>query len=137
MTTKREEFNAALKVALKAQDKVAMSTIRLSFEGIILAVISGAVASGIGYTVWYIALSGLSATEAAVVQLSVPVIAAIGGILFLSEAITVRLIFTAVMILGGILTVVLGRYYFVQLRVEVKDRAEVGDDGAPLRRSEL
>jgi drug/metabolite transporter (DMT)-like permease len=99
---------------------IAMPTIRLSFEGIILAVMSGAVASGIGYTVWYIALSGLSATEAAVVQLSVPVIAAIGGIVFLSEVITVRLICAAVMILGGILIVVLGRYYFVQLSVEPK-----------------
>lgn len=99
---------------------IAMPTIRLSFEGIILAVMSGAVASGIGYTVWYIALSGLSATEAAVVQLSVPVIAAIGGIVFLSEAIAVRLICAAAMILGGILIVVLGRYYFVQLSVEPK-----------------
>ncbi len=91
---------------------IAIPTIQLSSEGIILAVMSGTVASGIGYTVWYIALGGLSATEAAVVQLSVPVIAAIGGILFVSEAITVRLVFAAVMILGGILTVVLGRYYF-------------------------
>jgi drug/metabolite transporter (DMT)-like permease len=96
---------------------IAMSTIQLSWRGIVLAVISGAVASGIGYTVWYIALRGLSATEAAVVQLSVPVIAAIGGIAFLSEAITARLIFSAVMILGGILIVVLGRYYFVQHQI--------------------
>jgi drug/metabolite transporter (DMT)-like permease len=99
---------------------IAVPTIQLSWEGIIFAAMSGAVASGIGYTVWYIALSGLSATEAAVVQLSVPVIAAIGGIVLLSEAITVRLVFAAVMILGGILIVVLGRYYFVQLRAEAK-----------------
>jgi len=83
-----------------------------------LAVLAGAIASGIGYTVWYVALGGLSATEAAVVQLSVPVIAAVGGLVFLSEAMTVRLVLAAVMILGGILTVVLGRWYVVQLRTE-------------------
>lgn len=95
---------------------ITSQTLQLSWEGIILAVISGAVASGLGYTVWYMALGGLSVTEAAVVQLSVPVIAAIGGIVFVSEAITVRLLFSAVMILGGILIVVLGRYYFVNAR---------------------
>jgi drug/metabolite transporter (DMT)-like permease len=96
---------------------LAIPTIHLSAEGMMLAILSGAIASGIGYTVWYVALGGLSATEAAVVQLLVPVIAAVGGIVFVSEAITVRLLLAAVMILGGILTVVLGRWYFVQLRV--------------------
>lgn len=99
---------------------IAIPSIQLSYEGIILAIMSGAVASGIGYTVWYIALRGLSATIAAVVQLAVPVIAAIGGIVFVSEPVTLRLIFSAVMILGGILIVVLGRYYLVQLRMQAK-----------------
>jgi drug/metabolite transporter (DMT)-like permease len=103
---------------LIALSLIAISTIQLSPEGIILAVMSGAVASGIGYTVWYIALGGLSSTEAAVVQLSVPAIASFGGILFVSEAITLRLVLAAVMILGGILTVVYGRYYFVRHRAE-------------------
>ncbi len=93
---------------------IAIPAVELSSEGIILAVLSGAVASGIGYTVWYMALGGLTATEAAVVQLSVPVIAAIGGVVLVSEAITVRLAVAGVMILGGILAVISGRYYFVR-----------------------
>ena len=85
-------------------------------EGVLLAVLSGAIASGIGYTIWYIALGGLSATQAAVVQLFVPVIAALGGVIFVSEPITLRLTLSGITILGGILLVVLGRYYFVQTR---------------------
>jgi drug/metabolite transporter (DMT)-like permease len=88
-----------------------------SLDGIVLAILSGAIASGVGYTIWYIALGGLSATQAAVVQLSVPVIAAFGGIIFVSESITLRLTFSAALILGGILLVMLGRYYFVQLKI--------------------
>ena len=91
-----------------------------SLDGIILAILSGAIASGMGYTIWYIALGGLTATQAAVVQLSVPVIAAFGGIIFVSEAITLRLTLSASAILGGILLVILGRYYFVQLRLNDK-----------------
>ncbi|TWX46987.1 DMT family transporter [Colwellia hornerae] len=83
--------------------------------GIFLAVLSGAIASGIGYFVWYIALRGLSVTQAAVVQLFVPVIAAAGGIVFTNELITLRLVESSALVLGGILTVILGRYYFVQL----------------------
>ena len=83
-----------------------------SSEGVILAILSGAIASGIGYTIWYIALAGLSTTQAAVVQLSVPVIAAIGGVVFMAEVISFRLTISALLVLGGILLVVLGRYYF-------------------------
>lgn len=93
---------------------VAVKNTHYSTEGILLAVLSGGIASGIGYTIWYIALGGLAATQAAVVQLSVPVIAALGGVIFVSEAITLRLTLSALMILGGILLVVLGHYYFVQ-----------------------
>jgi len=85
-----------------------------SFEGVFLAVLSGGVTSGIGYTIWYIALGGLTALQAAVLQLLVPVIAAFGGVIFVSETITLRLTISAMMILGGILMVVLGRNYFVQ-----------------------
>ena len=91
-----------------------------SYEGVLLAVLSGGIASGIGYTIWYIALGGLSATQAAVVQLLVPVIAAFGGIVFVSEAATLRLTASATMILGGILMVVLGRYYFGRLHPDSK-----------------
>ncbi len=95
---------------------VTLHNAHYSTAGIVLAILSGAIASGIGYTIWYVALGGLSPTQAAVVQLSVPVIAALGGIVFVSEAITLRLAVSATMILGGILTVVLGKYLFARLR---------------------
>jgi len=91
-----------------------------SYEGVLLALLSGGITSGIGYAIWYIALGGLSATQAAVVQLLVPVIAAFGGVIFVSEAVTLRLTVSATMILGGILMVVLGKYYFVLLRLNSK-----------------
>ncbi|MBW8372084.1 MAG: DMT family transporter [Thiobacillus sp.] len=73
------------------------------------AVLSGALASGVGYAVWYAALRGLAATHAATVQLAVPVIAAAGGTLMLDEPVTLRLAFASVAILGGIALVVLSR----------------------------
>ena len=85
----------------------------LSQEGILLAALSGGIASGIGYTVWYIALRGLSITHAAVIQLFVPVLAAVGGVLFANELISLRLVLSSTMILGCIMAVVMGRYYFV------------------------
>jgi len=95
---------------------ITIQNIHLSTEGVLLAALSGGIASGIGYTLWYIALRGLSVVQAAVVQLLVPIIAALGGVIFIAEAITLRLSISAAMILGGILIVVLGRYYFVQLK---------------------
>ena len=97
-----------------------INNVNYSSEGILLALLSGGITSGIGYTIWYIALGGLSSTQAAVLQLLVPVIAALGGVIFVSEAITSRLIISATMVLGGILMVVLGRYYFVQQRISIK-----------------
>lgn len=88
-----------------------------SAEGILLAVLSGVIASGIGYSIWYKALAGLAATQAAVVQLLVPVIAAIGGVVFVAEPITLRLTLSGLMILGGILLVVAGRYYLSQRKI--------------------
>jgi drug/metabolite transporter (DMT)-like permease len=73
------------------------------------AVASGALASGLGYAVWYTALPGLKTTSAATVQLSVPVLAAFGGIVLLGEAPTLRLLAAAVAILGGIALVVVPR----------------------------
>ena len=70
--------------------------------GIECAVTSGALASGVGYIIWYSVLPRLQATHAATVQLSVPVIAAAGGVLFLDEAMTVRLALSSLAILGGI-----------------------------------
>ncbi|MDX2447686.1 MAG: DMT family transporter [Desulfobacterales bacterium] len=83
--------------------------VHISREGIILAAISGGITSGIGYTLWYMALRGLSSTQAAVVQLSVPVIAGFGGVVFISEQISLRLTLSALLTLGGILMVILGR----------------------------
>ncbi len=85
----------------------------MSVKGILLASASGSLASGIGYAVWYKALGGLSAVQAAVVQLLVPVIAAAGGVLFISEEISIRLLISTVFILGGILIVIFGRNYFL------------------------
>ncbi len=87
-----------------------------SFEGVLLAALSGGIASGIGYTIWYISLGGLSTIQAAVFQLLVPILAVLGGVIFISEVITSRLVTSSIMILGGILIVVLGKYYFSQLR---------------------
>ncbi|WP_210725608.1 DMT family transporter [Candidatus Colwellia aromaticivorans] len=91
-----------------------MQNMSYSFEGIVLAIISGAITSGVGYTIWYVALGDLTSTQAAVIQLSVPVIAAIGGVIFVSELITIRLVISAIIVLSGILMVVLGKYYFTQ-----------------------
>ena len=79
----------------------------LDRAGIGFAIISGAIASGVGYAIWYTALPGLRAASAATVQLSVPVLAAAGGILFLGESITLRLLFASVAVLGGIALVVI------------------------------
>ena len=74
----------------------------LSWSGILLAVGSGALASGIGYVSWYAALQGLSRIRAAMVQLTVPILAAAAGIGLLGEALTVRLVLSAILILGGV-----------------------------------
>jgi drug/metabolite transporter (DMT)-like permease len=71
-------------------------------RGILLGVISGALTSGIGYVLWYAALKGLTATRAALVQLSVPVIAAVGGVAFLGESLSTRLVAATGLVLGGI-----------------------------------
>ncbi|PJF33772.1 MAG: EamA family transporter, partial [Phototrophicales bacterium] len=69
----------------------------------------GALASGVGYVVWYAALRYLSATRAATVQLSVPVLAALGGVVLLSEQLSFRLVLSALFILGGVFVVVVTR----------------------------
>ena len=86
-----------------------LSKIHLSNRGILLAVLSGAVTSGIGYTVWYAALKYHTATRAAVLQLAVPIIAAVVGIVFLAEAANVRLLIAAALILGGISLTIFGK----------------------------
>jgi drug/metabolite transporter (DMT)-like permease len=82
----------------------------MSAAGAMLAMLSGAVTSGVGYVIWYTALPGLTPTKAANVQLSVPAIAAIGGVLLLSEPLTIRLVVASAAILGGIAIVLSQRH---------------------------
>jgi len=79
-----------------------LQAVSLDVAGLAYAVASGTLASGLGYALWYRVLPQLKATTAASVQLSVPVLAAIGGVIVLSEPITTRLAVASVAILGGI-----------------------------------
>jgi drug/metabolite transporter (DMT)-like permease len=81
---------------------VALPQAHLSSSGVLYAVASGALTSGVGYAVWYRVLPTLQATHAATVQLSVPVIAAVGGIVLLGEAATWSMALSACAIMGGI-----------------------------------
>lgn len=81
----------------------------ITFLGAVYALLSGALASGLGYALWYAVLPTLKATSAATVQLSVPVITALGGALLLGEALTLRLLLVTVVILLGISLVIRGK----------------------------
>jgi drug/metabolite transporter (DMT)-like permease len=81
---------------------VSAPQIHVSPRGVLLAVVSGAATSGLGYTVWYSALRGLTATRAAILQLAVPVLAAAGGVVFLAEPVSIRLAVSALLVIGGI-----------------------------------
>ncbi|HYR23865.1 MAG TPA: DMT family transporter [Chthoniobacterales bacterium] len=85
---------------------IMLPKMHLDSVGVTYAVISGAITSGLGYVIWYAALAGLKAASAATVQLSVPVLAATGGILLLGEPITLRYLVASVAVLGGIALVV-------------------------------
>jgi drug/metabolite transporter (DMT)-like permease len=86
-----------------------LKNFHVSSNGILYAVISGAITSGLGYAIWYAALSGLTTTRAATVQLSVPVIAAWSGVVFLAENVSLRLFMAGILILGGIGLALSGR----------------------------
>lgn len=94
---------------VRAGDAQVAHGLVVSGRGVVLAVASGAIASGVGYSVWYAALPHLPATRAAVVQLSVPAIAAVAGVTFLGEVMTVRFAMCAAAILGGVAITILGR----------------------------
>jgi drug/metabolite transporter (DMT)-like permease len=83
----------------------------LSIDGVgaVYAMASGAITSGVGYAIWYAALPELQATQAGIVQLSVPLLAAVGGIVLLGEPVSVRIGIAAIAILGGIALVILGK----------------------------
>jgi drug/metabolite transporter (DMT)-like permease len=84
----------------------AWSSMSLDRNGVLYAIASGALTSGVGYAIWYTALRGLKASSAAVVQLSVPVLAAVGGIVLLGEVLSLRLLIATVAVLGGIALVI-------------------------------
>jgi drug/metabolite transporter (DMT)-like permease len=79
-------------------------------SGILIALVAGSLTTGVGYVIWYAALPALTALQAALVQLSVPAIAAAAGVLFLGEALTLRLVSSAALILGGICLSLSGKY---------------------------
>lgn len=93
-----------------------LSNIELSNQGILLAIMSGTVTSGLGYAIWYSALSGLTVKHAAIIQLSVPIIAAIGGVIFSNETINIELMTSSILVLGGVLTVIMGKQSIERLQ---------------------
>lgn len=97
-------FSVPFAVALSI---VSIDGVKLDSLGVWYAVAAGAAASGIGYAIWYSVLPSLKAASAATIQLSVPVIAAFGGIVFLGEAMTGRLMLASIAILGGVALVFL------------------------------
>ncbi len=88
---------------------LSLRSVAFDVRGALYAVVSGAVTSGLGYVIWYAALPRLPAVTAASVQLSVPVLTALAGVLFLHEGVTMRLTIAAVAVLGGVAMVVLNR----------------------------
>ncbi len=103
-------FTRAVPFALAASAAYGvLAATHLTPAGATLALASGALTSGLGYAVWYASLRGLSATRAAIVQLSVPPLAALGGVLALGESVSPRLLLASVLILGGIALAITGR----------------------------
>jgi drug/metabolite transporter (DMT)-like permease len=107
LTQTTSNFVRALPLAI-AVSLVALSRAHASWHGIILAVACGAVTSGLGYVLWYAAIKSMTATRSAVVQLMVPVLTGIGGVIFLGETISSRLIVSASTVLGGIALALVG-----------------------------
>ncbi|MEM7504458.1 MAG: DMT family transporter [Pseudomonadota bacterium] len=89
---------------------VALSSIDISSRGALLAALSGSITTGVGYVIWYAALPKLSSLQAALVQLSVPAIAALGGVLVVTEALSARIVVAGLLITGGICIAIAGRY---------------------------
>ena len=81
---------------------LALKLQHIEARGAILAMLSGAVTTGLGYAVWYAALRGLTATRAALVQLLVPVITVAGGVVLLREPLSPRVVLSAAIVIGGI-----------------------------------
>lgn len=101
-------FLLAVPIAM-ALNLIMLNRFALDVSGAWYAILSGALASGLGYALWYTVLPLLKATVAATVQLSVPVIASLGGIAFLGEPMTLRLLAASIAILGGIALIIRGK----------------------------
>ena len=86
---------------------IALSSVHLELFGVLLALVSGVITSGLGYVLWYKALRSLTTTQASAIQLTVPVITAFGGVTLLSEQVSLRLIFGSALILGGVALVII------------------------------
>lgn len=82
---------------------------QISHHGVILAIASGVVTSGLGYAIWYSVLPALKLTQAAIIQLAVPVVAAFGGVLFANELISNQLMLSSILVLGGVMIVTLNK----------------------------
>jgi drug/metabolite transporter (DMT)-like permease len=85
------------------------SDFNATLRGATLAVASGAIATGLGYIAWYLAVSCLRGTHAATVQLSMPILVALGGVVFLAEPLSLRLLIASAAMLGGIAIVLAQR----------------------------
>jgi drug/metabolite transporter (DMT)-like permease len=88
--------------AAAAVAAILIGSVHAERSGVLLAMVSGALTSGLGYVLWYGVLRSLSTTQAAVLQLLVPVLAALGGVVFLAEVVSLRLVVASLSILGGV-----------------------------------
>ena len=96
-------------VLVAALSVLTIPEMQITRAGIGLAILSGAVTSGVGYVIWYAAMNYISAIQAALVQLSVPAIAAAGGVIVLAEPLSGRLVVAGLLILGGICVAIIGK----------------------------
>lgn len=101
-------FVRAIPFALLAS-MVSLKSMQIDLSGAAYAIASGALASGLGYAIWYAILPAMKATSAATVQLTVPALAAVGGVVFLSESVTLRLGLASAAILGGVAIYILSK----------------------------
>lgn len=98
---------------------VAIMQCDITLGGICLALLSGGVTSGIGYSIWYSVVKKISVVQAAVVQLFVPIIAAVGGVIFVNESLSYRIILSSIFTLSGILVVMISRQQQVTSDLDV------------------
>ena len=104
LASNARSFVGAVPLAL-ALELLTIRSVRIDARGALLALASGGITSGLGYAIWYRALRGLTATQAAILQLSVPVIAALAAVALLGETLNPRLVSAGAAVLGGVAVV--------------------------------